>query len=111
MLSVLVVSPASRFLELVSGILGEAGVWAVCVGEVGEAIHAVRSGFRPDAVVIDPAAVLERGGDVLSGHLARWPALSGIPVFSISAAVGRHEVAGLLGRLGELGPRAHGART
>ena len=111
MLSVLVVSPAPRFLEALGGVLRDAGMWAVCVERVDDAMQAVATGFRPQAVVVDPTAVLERGGDVLCGYLAGCSALDKVPVLSVSGAVRRREVAGLLARLCELGDGASRACT
>jgi len=74
------------------------------------AVEIAENGFRPQAIVIDPATVLEPGGAERVRYLAVSPVLAAVPVFSISAAMKRLELAGLLGtlrRLGQDGSRAY----
>ena len=101
MLSVLVVSQDSRFLDCLGSALRGARMRAVYVEDA--AIEIAENGFRPQAIVIDLATVLEPGGAELVRYLARSSALAAVTVFSISAAMKRLELAGLLGTLHRLG--------
>ncbi len=111
MLSVMVVSRDSRFLDCVSDALQGEGMWATCIEKVGTVLKVVQRGYRPRAVVVDPAIVLEPGAGELVGYFAESPALAGVPVFSISSAAKRVEIAGLLDALRRLergGEHAYG---
>jgi hypothetical protein len=59
-------------------------------------------GFRPRAVVVDPAVLLEPNGGELARYLAGSAALTAIPVLSISSAARRVELEDLLGALHRL---------
>ncbi|OFX20240.1 MAG: hypothetical protein A2V77_16690 [Anaeromyxobacter sp. RBG_16_69_14] len=77
----------------------------------GAAMETTERGFRPRAIVLDPAVLLEPGGDELVRFLSGSPALAAVPVFSISSAAKRVELAELLctlRRLEEGGKRAYG---
>lgn len=109
MRSVLVVSQDSRFLDCVVNALRGEGMRAVSFK--GAAMETTERGFRPRAIVLDPAVLLEPGGDELVRFLSGSPALAAVPVFSISSAAKRVELAELLctlRRLEEGGKRAYG---
>ncbi len=100
MLSVLVVGQ-DRFLGRLGDVLQDEGMRAVCVGEIDAAMEAVEQGFRPGAIVVDPATVLEPGGGELVRYLAGSPALAAVPVFSISGVMKRLDLAELVATLRE----------
>ncbi len=100
MLPVLVVSQDSRLLECVENALRRQGMWAVSLKDAAQVT--AEGGFRPRAIVVDPAALLEPGSDKLVRCLAALPALTGIPAFSVSSAAKRDELAWLLGALHRL---------
>ena len=107
MLSVLVVSHDSRFLDCVGNALQGEGMSAVCIEKIGTVVEVMQRG-QPGAIVVDPATVLEPGAGELVRYLSASP---GLPVFSISSAAKRVELAELLGalhRLEEGGERAYG---
>jgi hypothetical protein len=111
MLSVMVVSRDSRFLDCVGDALQGEGMWAVCIEKSGAVMDVVQRGYRPEAIVVDPAAVLEPGAGELVRYFAESPVLAGVPLFSISSAAKRVEVAGLLDTLRRLeggGEHAYG---
>ena len=101
MLSVLVVSQDSRFLDCVGNAIQGEGMSAVCIEKIG-AVEVVQRGYRPGAIVVDPTTVLEPGGDELVRYLSDLPGLADVPVFSISSAATRVELADLLGALRRL---------
>ncbi len=108
MLSVLVVSQDSGFLDCVNHALQGEGMWAVSFHDA--ATEMAEKGFRPRAIVIDPAVLLDPGGDEFVRYLAGSPAAA-IPVFSISSVARRVELAELLDtlrRLEEGGEHAYG---
>ncbi len=109
MRSVLVVSQDSRFLDCVVNALRGEGMRAVSFE--GAAMETTERGVRPRAIVLDPAVLLEPGGDELVRFLSGSPALAAVPVFSISSAAKRVELAELLCALRRLGggvERAYG---
>ena len=99
MLSVLVVSRSSRFLDCVGNALQGEGMSAVCSEKIGTVVEVVQRGYRPGAIVVDPATVLEPGAGELVRYLSGSPGLAAVPVFSISSAAKRVELAELLGAL------------
>ncbi len=110
MLSVMVVSRNSRFLDCVGDALQGEGMRATCIEKVGTVLKVVQRGYRPRAVVVDPAIVLEPGAGELVRYLSDSPAAA-IPVFSISSAAKRVELAELLDALRRLeggGEHAYG---
>jgi hypothetical protein len=109
MLSVLVVSQDSRFLDCVDHALQGEGMRAVSLHDA--AMEMAEKGFRPRAIVVDPLVLLEPGGGELVGCLAGSPALAAVPILSISSAAQRVEIAELLDtlrRLEEGGEHAYG---
>ena len=113
MRSVVVVSQDSRFLDCVVNALRGQGMRAVSFEAAAEAaaLETADRGFRPRAIVLDPAVLLEPGGDELVRYFSGSTALAAVPVFSISSAAKRVELAELLcalRRLGEGGERAYG---
>ena len=108
MLSVLVVSQDPEFLDCVSHALQCEGMWAVSSQDATREM--AETGFRPRAIVVDPAVLLAPGGDELVRYLSDSPSAA-IPVFSISSAAKRVELAELLDalrRLEEGGEHAYG---
>jgi hypothetical protein len=97
MLSVLIVSQDSRFLDCVSDALQSEGMWAVSLKTAAE-----DKGFHPRAIVVDPAVLLEPHGDRLAKYLASSPATAAIPVLSVSSASKRVEIVELLETLHRL---------
>ncbi len=75
------------------------GMSAVCIEKIGTVVEVMQRGQRPGAIVVDPATVLEPGAGELVRYLSGPP---GLPVFSISSAAKRVEIAGLLGALRRL---------
>ncbi len=104
--SVLVVSQDSRFLDHLGASLRNAGMLTVCVKQADAVMEIVEEGFRPNAVVVEPGAVLEPGGSELVQYLTRSPALASIPIFSISGVVKRLEMETLIAGLRRLGEAA-----
>jgi hypothetical protein len=83
-------------------------MWAVCSQDAAKEMAEV--GYRPRAIVVDPAVLLEPGGGELVRYLSDSPAAA-IPVFSISSAAKRVELAELLDALRRLeggGEHAYG---
>jgi hypothetical protein len=109
MLSVMVVSRDSRFLDCVGDALQGAGMRAVAFKDAMTEI--AEKGFRPRAVVVDPAVLLELRGDELVRYFAESPALAGVPILSISSAAKRVEIASLLGILHQLEEGPASVRT
>ena len=104
--SVLVVSQDSRFLDHLGESLRNEGMLTVCVKQADAVMEIVEEGFRPNAVVVEPRAVLEPGGSELVQYLTRSPALASIPIFSISGVVKRLEMETLIAGLRRLGEAA-----
>lgn len=99
MQSVLVVSHDHDFLNELGDALRGNGMLAICVEELDAANEVMDEGFRPEAMVIDLALVLEPGGDERVRYLAGTPALTTIPVLSISSVMRRPELQELLATL------------
>lgn len=108
MLPVLIVSQDSRFLDCVENALGREGMWAVSLKNAAREI--TQRGFRPRAIVVDPAALLESRGAELARYLGSYSDLATAAIFSISSAAKRVEVADLIGALRRL-ERAASLRT
>lgn len=100
MFSVLIVSQDPRFLDCVENALRREGITAVSLLSSAKEINARR--FRPRAIVVDPAAVLESRGGELARCLGSYSGLAAAPIFSISSAAKRVEVADLIGALHRL---------
>ena len=92
MLSVLIVSQDSRFLDCVGNALHGEGMSAATTA-------IAEKGLRPQAIVVDPAVLLEPHGAELVRYLGGSPT---VPVFSISSVAKRIELAGLLSTLRRL---------
>ena len=75
-------------------------MWAVSPKSAPKEI--AERGFRPRAIVVDPAALLESRGAEVVRYLSRYSALTAASVFSISSAATRTEVADLLDALHRL---------
>lgn len=103
MLPVLIMSQDSRFLDCVEDALRREGMWAVSLRNAAHEI--TQRGFRPRAIVVDPAALLEARGAELAGYLGSHPDLSTASIFSVSSAARRVEVADLVGALRRLEER------
>lgn len=99
MTSVLIVSQDPRFLDRLGAALQHEGMLAVCVEQPDAVVRVAQEGLRPRAIVVDPDAVLEPGGGELVRLLIGSPMLAPVPIFSISAAVKRLELARLIGEL------------
>ena len=100
MLSVLIVSQDSRFLDCVDDALQSEGMRAVSLENAPREF--TEKGLQPRAVVVDPAVLLEPRGDELARYLAGSAALATVPVLSISSAARRVELAELLSSLHRL---------
>jgi hypothetical protein len=100
MLSVLIVSHDLRFLDCVDHALQSEGMRAVSLENAPREI--AEKGFRPRAVVVDPAVLLEPRGGEVARYLAGSAALAAVPVLSISSAARRVELEDLLGALHRL---------
>jgi hypothetical protein len=102
MSSVLVLSEDARFLERLGNSLHAEGLSAVCLDRMAELLEIVEDGFCPEAIVVDPALVLEPGGGELVRCLTGSPVLAAVPVFSISSVMKRMELQGLVKTLRRL---------
>jgi DNA-binding response OmpR family regulator len=100
--SVLVISEDRPLLDRLGDALQNEGMWAVCVNELAGAVEALREGFRPEAIVLDPALALEPGGGELVLHLTATPGLAGVPVLAISSPLRRRATDALVTRLRQL---------
>ncbi len=104
---VLVISEDRRLLERLGDTLQHEGMSVVCVEELASALAALRDGFRPGAIVLDPALALQPGGGELVLHLTASPGFAGLPVLAISAPLQRSAADALVATLRRLDERDH----
>ena len=95
--TVMVVNDDRAFIEVVGDALRMEGLAVLLVPGVPDAVRALRTGFRPDAVLVDAF----RGAaqvHVLVGELEATPRLRSVPVIMRSRRVER---------LAQIAPRSH----